>query len=85
MCNRNQIVVLAGCKPAKAEALSGVLQGTVPGPLHFLGFINDLPEYAKHTNTHLFTDDSALYRKIKGQKGYNRTSMHWKNERGHGK
>jgi len=40
-------------------------QGTVLGPLLFLVFINDLPEWVSRQSTvRLFADDSFLYRKI---------------------
>ena len=61
-------VVLDYCKSTEAEVLSGVPQGTVLGPLLFLAFINDLPDWTKHSDTRLFVDDYLLFRQIKGQK-----------------
>ena len=42
---------------------SGVPQGTVLGPLHFLIYINDI-ESQITSSIYLFADDSALYRPI---------------------
>lgn len=42
-------------------------QGTVQGPILFLIYINDLPDYIKHSQIRLFADDSIIYRPIKTQ------------------
>jgi hypothetical protein len=39
----------------------------VLGPILFLIYINDLPEYIKHSCIRLFADDSMIYRQIKSQ------------------
>ena len=47
------------------DVISSVLQGTVIGPLSFLVFINDLPNYiSEGTKTRLFADDAFVYREI---------------------
>ena len=61
---REQKVVLDGCISRTAPVKSGVPQGSVLGPLLFLLFINDLPEYVSHSSVRLFADDCILYREV---------------------
>ena len=60
---RKQQVLLEGVTSAEADVISGVLQGTVLGPLLLLAFINDLPE-STSSDTRLVADDALLYRHI---------------------
>ena len=65
LSNRSQAVTLDGCLSESSTVLSGVPQGTVLGPLLFLIYINDLPQYVSPgTKVKLLADDSAVYRKI---------------------
>ena len=62
---RTQRVVLEGSSSDVTAVTSGVPQGSVLGPLLFLVFINDLPEYvSENTTVRLFADDCKLYRRI---------------------
>ena len=68
LSNRTQTVVLENTTSDKIPVTSGVPQDTVLGPILFLIYINDLPEYFKHSNIRLFADDSIIYRKIQSRK-----------------
>ena len=58
--NRKQAVVIKGINSDKILISSGVLQGSVLGPILFLAYINDLPEQVI-SRLRLFADDTALY------------------------
>ena len=47
-----------------AEVLSGVLQGSVLGPLLCLIFVNDIPDWIR-TNVRMFADDTKILKKIR--------------------
>ena len=67
-----QHVVLDGVTSSIAPVVSGVLQGSVLGPLLFIIYINDLPQYIKHSIVRLFADNCVLYRPIYD---YNNTAL----------
>lgn len=54
-------VTVNGAISSPRNVPSGVPQGSVLGPLLFLIFINDMPDFVKHSNIRLFADDSLLY------------------------
>jgi ribonuclease P/MRP protein subunit RPP40 len=64
LSNRRQRVLVDGVASPWASVRSGVPQGTVLGPLLFLAYINDLPNYTD-SPIRLFADDCLLYRHIK--------------------
>ena len=68
LCDRTQKVMLEGCSSDIATVDSGVPQGSVLGPVLFLMYINDLPDYITNgSNVNLFADDSILYKEIKSE------------------
>ena len=56
LCYRQQRVVVNGAKSDWAPVLSGVPQGTVPGPLWFSLYINDISTDTD-SEIRLFADD----------------------------
>ena len=69
LTKRQQCVVLDGVQSSPVDVDSSVPQGTVIGPLSFLVFINDLPNYiSEGTKTRLFADDAFVYREISSQR-----------------
>ena len=65
LCKRTQKVVRDGVSSSPVMVTSGVPQGLVLGPILFLIYINDLPEYIKYSTIRLFADDCILYRPVK--------------------
>ena len=62
--NISQQVLVEGHTSTPAPVTSGVPQGTALGALLFYIYINSLP-LKNSSTTHLFADDSLLYRRIK--------------------
>jgi len=63
LANRTQKVILDGCSSNTLPVTSGVPQGTVLGPLLFLCFVNNIPEYVS-SQIRLYADDILLYKVI---------------------
>ena len=60
LTNRKQKVTLKSCASTLKSILAGVPQGSVPGPLLFLVYINDIAKQLLSL-TRLFADDSSLF------------------------
>ena len=60
LSNRKQQVVLEGVMSNQVPMSSGVPQGSVLGPILFVAYINDHPQYAK-SKVRLFADDTDLF------------------------
>ena len=66
LTNREQLTVVNGCSFNLLQVLSGVLQGSVLGPLLFIFYTNDIVNNIHpDNNINLFADDIALYRIIR--------------------
>ena len=63
----NQRVIVDGKSSHTAPVRSGVHQVSILGPLIFLLFINDLPDYVQSSTVRLFADNCVLYRKIQNK------------------
>ena len=61
--NRFQNVKVKNTLSKTLPVISGVPQGSVLGPVLFLLYINDLPNYI-HCKSSIFADDSKIYSKI---------------------
>lgn len=63
LTDRSSYVAFNGSNSSQFVPVRGVPQGSILGPLLFLIFINDLPNYI-HSDILLFADDAKIFRKI---------------------
>ena len=61
LAGRSQKVALEGKSSSSVAVLSGIPQGSDLGPVLFLIYINDRPEYVSNSTVRLFVDDTLLY------------------------
>jgi hypothetical protein len=64
--SRTMKVELRGVFSRLIEVLSGVPQGSVLGPLLFLLYVNELPEWIKN-NIRMFADDTKIWKTIESK------------------
>ena len=62
---RKQRVVINGTYSSWSEVKSGVIQGSILGPVLFLMFVNDMPEVLRSSNLAMFADDSKCFKAIR--------------------
>ena len=58
---RKQSVHIDSQSSEELAVTSGVLQGSILGPLLFTVYINDLPRCVKHCSVNMYNDDKVLY------------------------
>ena len=64
LTNRYQRVAINNCFSNLLPVISGVPQGSILGPLLFLVYINDMPDYICHSLLLIFADDTKCLKQI---------------------
>ena len=61
LTNRSQAVCVGDELSSPMPVLSGVLQGSILGPVLFTLYINDLPSFIQFSNIMMYADDTVFY------------------------
>jgi hypothetical protein len=64
LSDRTQFVQINDKRSTKSAVCSGVIQGSVIGPLLFTFYINDLPSVCHECTVKLFADDVKVYKRL---------------------
>ena len=67
----SMVVSYGNCLSSKREILTGVPQGSILGPLHFILFLNDLTDVVDTAKFVIYGDDTVIYVGDKGVKNIN--------------
>ena len=62
LSNRSQYCHINGIESKVKSIKYGVPQGSILGPLLFIIYMNDLPQYVKDANITMYADDTSLYK-----------------------
>ena len=60
-CRRSETLWVNNITSEKNACYVGVPQGSILGPLLFLLYVNDLPQYVQNQNCNIFADDTIIY------------------------
>ena len=75
LTNRKQRVIVNECHSCWSDVTSGIVQGSVLGPILFSLYINDLPDLI-HNQVLMFADDTKLFSRIhRGNSAHDIISM----------
>ena len=60
LTNREQVCPVNGHTSSPKKIRCGIPQGSILGPLLFLLYVNDMPDYLKKTTPYLYADDTQI-------------------------
>ena len=60
LTNREQVCLVNGHTSLPKKIRCGVPQGSIPEPLLFLLYVNDMPDHLKKTTPYLYADDTQI-------------------------